>query len=494
MVVAATLTVFLAVALTGLADLADSDQPTLARVTVSLAAGVAPVPIPRSYLGLSTEYWALPLYAHQLTLFERVLRLAHVPANGPMILRVGGDSADHSFWDPDVHRLPPWAFSLSPQWTQLTSHIVRTGGLRLIIDLNLITDTPARAAAWAKAARAYLPRASIVGFEIGNEPDLYSHSYWGRMTAGRLVASASLPAAITARDYVRDFRAYSAALASVAPRVRLIGPALSHPVSQRRWITQLLAARPRGLGMISVHRYPYSACLPPWSSRSPTVQRLLSDHASTGQARQLAPVLTAARGAGLPVRLTELNSVTCGGRPGVSDTFATALWAPATLLALLQAGADGVNVHVRANTINAPFALSARGLSARPLLYGLIMAADTLSGGVRLLPLHLTAPRATHVSTWAVQTRLGALHVLVIDRGRIGVRVALRLPGHGGAVVQRLQAASPRARSGVRLGGQRLGTRGQWLGRASRQAVARTRRGYVVDVPRFSAALVTVPR
>ena len=42
-----------------------------------------------------------------------------------------------------------------------------------------------------------------------------------------------------------------------------------------------------------------------------------------------------AHGAGLRFRLDEVNSVTCGGTRGVSDTFATALWAPDALLSLL---------------------------------------------------------------------------------------------------------------------------------------------------------------
>ena len=66
--------------------------------------------------------------------------------------------------------------------------------------------------------------------------------------------------------------------------------------------------------------------------------------------------------------MTELNSVNCGGRPGVSNTFATALWAPDALFALLRAGVDGINLHVRANTINAPFALTSAGLSRRPIV------------------------------------------------------------------------------------------------------------------------------
>ena len=83
----------------------------------------------------------------------------------------------------------------------------------------------------------------------------------------------------------------------------------------------------------------------------------------------------------LPFRLTELNSVTCGGRRGVSNTFATALWAPDALFALLEAGVDGVDVHVRARTINAAFVPVAGGIGARPLLYGLMLFARALVPG-----------------------------------------------------------------------------------------------------------------
>ena len=49
---------------------------------------------------------------------------------------------------------------------------------RLILDLILVTDSPPVAAQWARAAEAGLPARSIAGFEIGNEPDIYSRWYW----------------------------------------------------------------------------------------------------------------------------------------------------------------------------------------------------------------------------------------------------------------------------------------------------------------------------
>ena len=102
-------------------------------------------------------------------------------------------------------------------------------------------------------------------------------------------------------------------------------------------------------------------------------------------AQSVAPLVRLARSAGLPVRLTEINSVTCGGLAGVSDTFATALWAPDALFELAQAGVQAVNLHARVYTYNEPFTFDSHGLLARPLLYGLILFVRTLGPGARLL-------------------------------------------------------------------------------------------------------------
>ncbi len=493
-VVLATLVAFVVLAVSGLAGPADSDQQRVPRATLTLTPGAAPIGLPPSYLGLSTEYWALPVYARHLSTFERVLGLIHVPGDGPMILRVGGDSADHAFWNPRLRRLPSWAFTLSPNWTQLTTGIVQKLGVRLIIDLNLITNSPATAVAWAQAAVTRLPQKSIIGFEIGNEPDIYSHSSWLRVTAGDLIAGRALPAAMTLNRYLSDFRLYASTLRAVDSQLPLIGPALAEPRSHWRWVRALLATRVPGLSTISVHRYPYSACSRRRRSPSfPTIARILGSKASTVLAADLAPMIAATHRAGLRFRLTELNSVTCGGRPRVSDTFATALWAPDTLFALLRARADGVNLHVRANTINAPFAFTRRGLFARPLLYGLIMFSRALADGSALVRAHLRAAPSLNLHSWVIRTRSGGLHILAIDKGHHPVRLLLRLPGHAPATVERLRAAHPSSRFGVTLAGQRLSPRGTWTGVRRSEIVRRTRRGYVIDIPRFSAALISLP-
>lgn len=481
---------FVVVATTTDVDLAESLQPQPARATLTVTPSVDVAAVPRSYLGLSTEYWALPLYAARMTLFERALSLLRVPGNGPLVLRVGGDSADHAFWDPRLRRLPRWAFTLTPKWLRLASTLVHGLGVRVIVDLNLVTDSPATAAGWARAAESGLPPRSIIGFEVGNEPDIYSRANWFAATGGRLMDGRLLPVRLTPENYVADFRADAAAIRQVAPNVPLLGPALANPRANAGWIARLLASRQRGLRVISVHRYPYSACVPRRSPSFPTIPRLLSRSATAGVARSLAPALTLAHRAGLPLRLTELNSITCSGRPGVSDTFASALWAPAVLLDLLRAGVAGVNMHIRADAINAPFALGVDGLRARPLLYGLILLARTLGPDAELVRLRLHAPASPHLSAWAIRIGDQALHVLVINAGQRTVRISLRLGTVGRAWVQRLLAPSARSRTGVTLNGQQLGRDGRWQREPAGEAVALTRRGYRLTVPRLSAALI----
>jgi hypothetical protein len=141
----------------------------------------------------------------------------------------------------------------------------------------------------------------------------------------------------------------------------------------------------------------------------------------------------------------------------VSNTFATALWAPDALFELLRAGVDGVNVHVRPDLINAAFTFTGDGLRTRPLLYGLILFSRTLGPGAQLVHVRVDASRPLHLKVWAVRVRGGGLHVLLINKGNRSVSVDLQIPAYGRATVQRLSAPSVSSRSDVTLDGQQLG-------------------------------------
>jgi hypothetical protein len=452
---------------------------------VSVRIGVAykndPLRVPRSFLGISTEYYTIPVLAAHLTPLKRVFSL--LTQNGPVVLRIGGDSADVAV-PPSFQAAPTWAVELTRSWLAQTSAIVKALHVKLILDLNTVTATPAAVATWVRVAEHSLPRGSIVGFEIGNEPDIYDP-----LTLSNMGVSGPLPPRLNATTYAAAFRTYDRALNRVIPAAPLLAPALSDPQAHISWIKTILAGAHGGLTAITAHRYPLSACAH-FGPTVPTVARVLSETSTAGMAATLKPAIAAAARSHLPVRLTELNSVTCGGTLGVSDTFATALWAPDALLELIQAGVSSADLHVRTKAINTPFSFSNAGLVAYPLLYGLVTYARTLGSHPQILPAHVAVQPGVDLKTWVVLDG-SHLRVLVIDKSGRAANAKLALPAIGPVTVQRLLARAATATTGVTLAGQTLDAQGQWKGAVVQQTVTRVGGAYAISVPRTSAAIVT---
>ncbi|MBV9943847.1 MAG: hypothetical protein JO262_17095, partial [Solirubrobacterales bacterium] len=202
---------------------------------VTIPAQASTTPIPRAFLGLSTEYATLPLVEAHTTLYERVLSLLQVPGDGRFVLRIGGDSADHAIFDASADRLPPWAFPVTPSLVARTVAIIKDLRLRVILDLNTISTTARVTGVWIRSALAATNLArSLVAFEIGNEPDIYNRATWaGDLLAANppstlnqaVVSPVQLPDQITPTSYVRTYRAFARALASAAPDAALVAPA-----------------------------------------------------------------------------------------------------------------------------------------------------------------------------------------------------------------------------------------------------------------------------
>lgn len=462
---------------------AASPPPTDAQVT--LARGT-PVSVPRSFLGISAEYWTIPSWGREAARLRRVF--SFLSTDGPARLRIGGDSADRAQWSP-TRELPEWVFELTPSWLRQASAIVHQTGTQLILDLNTMSSTPRLAARWARTAIAGLPPGSIRAFEVGNEPDIYNQSRWQHLTAGRGAPRA--PSHITPGSYARSFAAYANAVARVDRGIALLAPALAEPQKNSIWISKLLAVPHARLSGITAHRYPYSACARRSAPTYPSIPRVLSESASAGMgrtARHLEHITDPAR---MPLWMTEINSVTCGGTKRVSNSFATALWAPDALLELIRAGTEAAFVHVRPPLVNMAFSLTRAGLTARPLLYGLVVFSRMLGPGARLIPLHLRASASLHLKAWAVRTNGAMLHVLLLNKGARNARIRLKLPYAQPATVQRLRAPRITSTTDVTLDGQRLTRFATWAGRPRTQRVTRSSRGLVIGVPRYSAALVS---
>jgi hypothetical protein len=169
----------------------------------------------------------------------------------------------------------------------------------------------------------------------------------------------------------------------------------------------------------------------------------------------------------LPVRVTELNSAACGGRPGLSDSFVSALWLTDTLFALLREGVDQADVHTWAHARYAPFDVAAATRArARPPLAAMLAFARAAPPGSRLI---------------AVGGTLGALRAWATIDPRGTVRVALIAPSA--------------VRAEVATGGTRCGH--AWVATARRRSMARLcpRRGRMtIALPARSLAVLDQPR
>jgi hypothetical protein len=366
-----------------------------------------------------------------------------------------------------------------------------------MLDLNLAVHSPAMAAAFASAVHAALPRRSLVGLAVGNEPDLYHHQ--PRLALERVATTLSStpldwPQTYTTSEYRSDYRAYARALRRAVPGVPLDGPDITS--STPKWvgaISDLGAFTPQ---LITMHRYAFSTCYQPSSPFYPTIPKLLGQPATVGLATRLRRALGIAQAHAIPLRITEINSISCGGNRGVANSFATALWAPDALFELMAGGVIGVNWHIRPQLLNAPFHLRSSGFEAEPELYGLALFARMIGPHSELLGVHAPSFGSDRLKVWAVRSNK-YVSVLLINKGAHRVVTQLKLAGsfRGRAKVQRLTARGINAEDGVRLDGQRIGSDARWHGRKQTLSVSGSASGvYRLRVARYSAELIQFRR
>jgi hypothetical protein len=124
----------------------------------------------------------------------------------------------------------------------------------------------------------------------------------------------------------------------------------------------------------------------------------------------------------------------------------------------------------------------------------MMMFARAAPAGSRLL--RVAAGNAPGVDVWATRGLDGHVRVVLTNRGSRDQDIKVRVPAvHGAAALERLEAPSVHATSGVTLGGQSFGpatTTGLLAGSSSVVAVKPSSGGYVISLPRTSAAVLTI--
>ncbi len=475
------------------------DTPPVAQVVVH--ADGPGRPVPRSFVGFSIEYPSVAGYfgppGRPNDGFLALLATLDKAQHGAPSLRIGGNSADVAAWDPSGAPQPPQiATKLGRPFLDSLRALELRLHAPLTLTLDLALQQPADALAFARAAQARLPGAALSALEIGNEPDFYSRR---QPTRRGVLGPARFPALrhYSEAQYVADATAYARALDTGLPRTPKLVVGSFAGSSWDGSIPSLLRRIPPGVSRASIHAYPLLGCHAR-PKRGETVAALLSPAASRGLAERVAAEMRIERAPAGATRVGEMNSVSCGGLAGVSDTFASALWSTDTLFEMLRIGASGVALHTFAGAAYEPFAFTpaaatGRQVTIHPLYYGLLLFARAAPYGAHLVPVATTG--ADGLEVWATADRHGTVRVVAINPSmRRSRSLVVRVGAPGGSVAHfaRLEAPGPAARGGVSLAGQHVGPDGRLHGHMRVARLTAVGGRYRVRLSAASAGLLTV--
>jgi hypothetical protein len=464
-------------------------------------------PLPQGFLGIAITFntvtdWEPGGAAPPNPVLARLVHDLN-PIGNPSI-RIGGESADHSWWPTRGVPQPLGVTeTLGTDWGRSVRQLAVSTNAKLLLGLNLEANRTRLDQNEARHYLALLGRRYIGALEIGNEPDLYPLIPWYKLIDGQVrpwYTHGGTPVFARRRTYgPTQFGRELARTLAVLPNLPEAGPETGHP----EWVQQFIdEVRPRGLPMtLTSHAYGLNRCVKDPAARSyPSVAHLLTRFASReNMLHHDAPFIALAHADGGSFRVDEMGSVTCNGRAGVSDTMASALWALDALFYLDSQNVDGVNLHSSPGSSNGLFDLTnVNGVweaTVHPLYYGALMFAQAAPEGSRLLAVRSSGE--PQLRSWATIGTDHKVRVLLInDSLQSAGQTAVHCPAGWGsrpASIERLLAPNASATSDVTLGGQSFTLGSDAVLAAPRHLTVSPRRGaYTVKLAPGTAALLTL--
>jgi len=449
--------------------------------------------IPDDFTGLGYEISsvAIPgLLSDKNRAYVRLVR--GLGANG--VIRVGGITSDSASFAPDAV-----ASSAAKSTVINTANLRELGafldatGWRLIWGLNLGSGDMKNAAEEAVAVAAAV-KDKLLAFEIGNEPDGFAGD----------ALNAHRPKNYGYGDYLKEYRAYKAAIRSKLPNAPFAGPDASWATD---WVSRFATDEGRDLKLLTKHYYragannPYLDKLIDSSQRAAyearaknnKIELLIREDANLrGMLQELSTVASVSH---VPFRICEANSFYGGGQPGVSDAFASALWVLDFMWTLAYGGAAGVNMQTGVNHLDfvsyySAIRTDANGaVSVGPEYYGMLAFAQAGKG--ERIALDYDAD-GMNLTAYAVLGDHGDLMLTLINKDPNADADITMTTGQTfqKATAWRLKGLALDSADNVTLGGIEVAANDRWHAREVEFLLTVGGAGEI-HVPAASAAIVT---
>ncbi len=387
------------------------------------------------------------------------------------VIRIGGNTSDYASYSPNAPAVS------SARGTVVNDAVLRdlggfleATGWKLIWGLDLGQGSEADAIAQAKAVLS-IAGDRLLAFEIGNEPDLFARAKHRKPE-------------YSYEDWLAEYHRYKAALRERFPHIPFAGP---DAAGKTDWVTRFAADEGKDAVLLTHHYYREG------QNPSSTIEKLLG--ADPKLQSQLSRLSAASKSCGLPYRICEVNSFSGGGRPGVSDSMAGALWVLDYMFTLAANGCSGVNMETGVNHLDfissySPIGDDEQGhYSAKPEYYG--MLAFSLAGKGELLQADIETS-SPEVKAYATQPKKGTLALTLINKGAetsaLTVNIVGHIQGKRAASVIRLSGPAIDAKTGITLGGAEVAPVGTW--KATKSDSLQVRNGRLtIELPSASAAI-----
>lgn len=420
----------------------------VAQATVSFSATNAGRVLNPSYCGLSYEKSELTgslFTSNDVSLISMFSQIA------PAVLRVGGNSVDTTCWGGISNKTPITAAEVDA-FAGFVNALPTNW--HVIYGINMSVNSPTNCAAEAAyVARAIGPH--LLGFEIGNECDLY---------AGNGIRSSSF----TYSDFVSQWQALAGAITNTVPGWAITnagnGWTLTGPASAGNTTGYTIPFATNEEGVISLltqHYYRANG-----QSPSSTIAFLLQP--DTSLPGTVSSLVAAATRANLPLgfRMDECGSYYNGGAPNVSDAYGAGLWALDFMFILAENGCQGINFHGGGDgTGYTPIADNGTSVvEARPEFYAEKMFSLAEPGSV--IPAVITLSSNINFTAYGIRRPDGAMSVLLNNKDtNNGAQVSINLGANvTAAQAIELTGTNLNSTNAYTLGGATINPNGSWSG------------------------------
>ena len=441
--------------------------------TVSVLSEKAIGTIPANFIGLSYEKSAVTENHFR----PDNLVLVNLHKNlGSGVLRFGGNKVELTQWSRETPKEKPAKGTFVATTNDMDKFyaFIKSVDWKVIHAVNLASNKPELFSDEINYA-VKIGGNSIMGFEIGNEPDHYDKDTKKLREKGYAYP-----------QYKSELEKAHTVILKQNPGIKLIGPATTS--GGFRFYEPCVNDFKDKLSLATSHFYPTSAI----SSPPPTCESLLSVASKKKTIAMADKHLAVAQKAGVPWRLAECNSASMGGTNGVSDVFAAAVWGADFLFDIAEHGGTGVNLHTIFG-LNGYTAISydkeKKIYAVRPLYYSLLLFKDAGNGKL----IDADTKSTGNVVSHATLGTDGKLRVIVINKEltKASNAVVLANPKRTHGTVTRLSASSPTEQMAVSYGEGTVNKDGTWK-LEKREDIKGSAGRFEVTLPACSAAVMTL--